>query len=641
MPLQLTNLGPYQIVKPIGKGGMGSVYEATDSQTGQRVAIKALNPHLAQVEGFRERFEAEIESLKTLRHEGIVRLYGYGEQDGTLFYSMEIIDGPSLEDELKAGRRFNWREVTDIATQLCMALKHAHDHGIIHRDIKPANILFADEKRVKLADFGIARLFGTSSSLTVAGGVLGTAAYMSAGRDCANGPRGPAAGRRIRAGGDQHGRGGGMPALPPGRPPFRAKNLPEMLQLQRYAEPEPVSRYAADTPKQLDQVIAQLLAKDPADRFPNTQVLARHLQAMVRALSRPTPDGFALATDAAAAPAEHDELPDSIAIAVTRAEPATPAPRLRPSVIAAAESPPRQLTDDDATLAADEPMGTLNGRPLRAQLAATVGATAVAPAGTTSVFTTVEEEHARQQPSRSWSAVLAPLVSLVLFIAAIAGFGYYLTRPYTADTLYEVIASRANSDNANSLREVKAEIAEFIERFPDDERSVELRESAQRIEPEEMPRRLQSQARRKGIVEAELLPVEMLYLSAMDTANSSPQQSIALLESLVALYGSDAAGDESATNRTETTASERRLGCVALAKRQIESLREEVAKLEARQLASLQERLVAAAKQSRDQPESARGMYEAIVELHADDAWAAEAVGEARQQLEKMNAADE
>jgi serine/threonine-protein kinase len=92
---------------------------------------------------------------------------------------MELLEGNSLEDELKAGRRFDWREVTEIAIQLCSALKHAHDHGIIHRDIKPANILFADERRVKLADFGIARLFGSASSLTSAGGVLGTADYMS------------------------------------------------------------------------------------------------------------------------------------------------------------------------------------------------------------------------------------------------------------------------------------------------------------------------------------------------------------------------------------------------------------------------------------------------------------------------------
>src|SRR6201999_2667384 len=116
--MDLKRLGPYEIGKPLGKGGMGSVFAAKDTQTDQRVAIKALSPHLAMAEGFRERFEAEIESLKTLRHEGIVRLYGYGEQDGVLFYSMELVDGVSLEDELKAGRRFNWRGVTRIAIQL-------------------------------------------------------------------------------------------------------------------------------------------------------------------------------------------------------------------------------------------------------------------------------------------------------------------------------------------------------------------------------------------------------------------------------------------------------------------------------------------------------------------------------------------
>ncbi len=274
--MQLTHLGPYEIEKPLGKGGMGSVYAASDRQTGHRVAIKALSPHLATTEGFRERFEAEIESLKTLRHDGIVRLYGYGEQDGILFYSMELVEGISLEDELKAGRRFSWREVTSIAIQLSLALKHAHDHGIVHRDIKPANILLTDDDRVKLADFGIARLFGTTS-LTTAGGVLGTADYMSPEQ---------ADGRPVTARCDQYSLGGVMYALLAGRPPFKAKNLPQMLQLQRFANPEPVRRYAPDTPEQLEHVVMQLLAKDPADRFPNTQVLARHLQALLNALSR-------------------------------------------------------------------------------------------------------------------------------------------------------------------------------------------------------------------------------------------------------------------------------------------------------------------------------------------------------------------
>src|SRR5918994_2779243 len=130
--MQLEQLGPYRIGGRLGKGGMGSVYEAVDVKTGQRVAVKALTPQLAMAEGFRERFEAEIESLKKLQHEGIVRLLGYGEHDGILFYSMELVEGPSLEQEINAGRRFDWNETLLVAIQVCRALKHAHDHGVVH-----------------------------------------------------------------------------------------------------------------------------------------------------------------------------------------------------------------------------------------------------------------------------------------------------------------------------------------------------------------------------------------------------------------------------------------------------------------------------------------------------------------------------
>ena len=230
--MDFERLGPYKIGPRIGKGGMGSVYRATSIESGEPAAIKVLAPQLAASEGFRERFQAEVESLKTLRHDGIVNLIGYGEEQGTLYYVMELVDGRSLEEELKAGRRFDWREVVDIAIQVCRALKHAHDHGIIHRDIKPANILIDKHERIKLADFGIARLFG-GTQLTVAGGVLGTADYMSPEQ---------AEGKPVTDRSDQYGLGGSMYALLAGRPPFRANNLIEMLQLQRFAEPEPVKR---------------------------------------------------------------------------------------------------------------------------------------------------------------------------------------------------------------------------------------------------------------------------------------------------------------------------------------------------------------------------------------------------------------
>ena len=167
---------------------------------------------------------------------------------------MELVDGPSLEQEINAGRRFDWNETLSIAIQMCRALKHAHDHGVVHRDIKPANLLLDQGRPVKIADFGIARLFG-ATQLTTAGGILGTADYMSPEQ---------VDGRPVTDRCDQYALGCVMFALLAGRPPFRAKTMPEMLQLQRFAEPEPVRRYAPQTPEQLDRLIAQLLSKDPA-----------------------------------------------------------------------------------------------------------------------------------------------------------------------------------------------------------------------------------------------------------------------------------------------------------------------------------------------------------------------------------------
>ena len=305
-----------------------------------------------------------------------------------LFYSMELISGNSLEDELKAGRRFNWREVTDIAIQLCGALKHAHDHGIIHRDIKPANILFADERRVKLADFGIARLFGTTSSLTQRRRRAGHRRLYVArtgGR-----PPGHRAMRPIQFGRRDVRAAGGSAAVP-------RKSLPEMLQLQRFAQPEPVSRYAPDTPKQLEGVISQLLAKEPADRFPNTAVLARHLQAMVMALTRPPQDGFSLGGEADSAPHDEPDLHSSLALAVTQAEadsPASPPKPLVPGSAGEAEAKPG--TNVAETMPVDEPAASPSPAAAPAALAGRAApANGVAPRP--SVFTTLEQEMTRRE----------------------------------------------------------------------------------------------------------------------------------------------------------------------------------------------------------------------------------------------------
>ena len=139
---------------------MGAVYEAEDPMSGEVVAVKVLSAQFGDDAALRRRFDVEIETLKALRHPGIVRLLAFGEEDGQPYFAMELVRGRSLEDLIRAGRRFTWQETVSIATEIAAALKAAHDQGIVHRDLKPANLLFLDEPQpgsgsVKLADFGM------------------------------------------------------------------------------------------------------------------------------------------------------------------------------------------------------------------------------------------------------------------------------------------------------------------------------------------------------------------------------------------------------------------------------------------------------------------------------------------------------
>ena len=175
---------------------------------------------------------------------------------------MELVDGNSLEEELRRGRRFDCAEVVRIGIETCRALRHAHDRGIIHRDIKPGNLLLTSDGRVKLSDFGIARLFGYSK-LTSAGNVLGTAEYMAPEQ---------ADGRPVDIRADLYSLGALMYALLARRPVFRGKSLPEVLHKQRFEAPEPLRKFAPDTPPEFERIIEQLLAKEPDQRIPNANV---------------------------------------------------------------------------------------------------------------------------------------------------------------------------------------------------------------------------------------------------------------------------------------------------------------------------------------------------------------------------------
>jgi serine/threonine-protein kinase len=612
--MEIEYLGPYRIGRRLGKGGMGSVYEALEDMTGQRVAVKALSPQLAAADGFRERFEAEIESLKKLQHEGIVRLYGYGEHEGILFYSMELVDGPSLEQEINSGRRFDWQETLSLAIQVCRALKHAHDHGIVHRDIKPANLLLASGGRVKIADFGIARLFG-ATQLTNAGGVLGTADYMAPEQ---------ADGRPVTEKCDQYSLGCVMYTLLAGRPPFRAKTMPEMLQLQRFAEPEPVRRYAPQAPEQLDRLILQLLSKEPADRFPNVLVLARHMEAMHKALSRP-----GQTTAAAAAPAAENGSSDDVT--AVYAVDATLAPR-------DLELEPRETTDSDvyeAPTVADEGQLAFDPPPLRPTAPSAASATVTRTATTApraSRFTTVDDDVRRatsEDQSPRWALALQ-LAALAAVLGGLAWFGWKLTRPASADDVYATVLEHVERNGEDDLRPIADDLAEFLDRFPDDPRAGEVEAYAVELELQRLERKLRAQARLAS--GADRHPVGDIFSEAMAVEEANPARAATMLRDLLALY------PQEGTAAAVLTSEQR--DYLTLARRRLDRLESQLRR-DAKELHPvLRDRVMAAERLEDGAPAQALAMYRSIVNLYADKPWAADLVAQARARVEALEAGE-
>ena len=272
MNRQERRFGPFILERLLGRGGMGAVYRARNEETGQTVAVKTL---LTPLEPERERFEAEISTLKLLRHENIVKLYGFGQEDGVLYYAMEYVDAPSLATLLKRGRRFTWEEAVYIGVSVCRALKHAHDRGVVHRDIKPANILLLDDGVVKITDYGIAQYFG-GSRLTGANQVVGTIEYMAP-EQAKAGPLTPRA--------DLYSLGALLYALLTGEPPYRARSLPELLRRYNEETPESIRRARPEAPNVLDAFLRELLQMSPEKRPGDARLIGRRLEGILRTAS--------------------------------------------------------------------------------------------------------------------------------------------------------------------------------------------------------------------------------------------------------------------------------------------------------------------------------------------------------------------
>ena len=290
-PEELARLFPQlDIIELIGRGGMGAVYKARQKELDRMAALKILPPGIGQDSGFAERFAREAKALAKLNHQGIVTIYDFGRADGLYFFLMEHVDGVNLKQLLDRGR-ISPREALAIVPQICDALQFAHDQGIVHRDIKPENILLDRRGRVKVADFGLAKIVASDgpsisqtgaaspetaalgSALTEGGKILGTPAYMAP--------------EQVK-----------HPEAVDHRADIYALGMVfyQMLTGQLPAKPiEPPSR-KVQIDVRLDEVVLRALESDPERRYQQASVFKTQVETIASTPPGPQPAGGATRT---------------------------------------------------------------------------------------------------------------------------------------------------------------------------------------------------------------------------------------------------------------------------------------------------------------------------------------------------------
>lgn len=256
------SVGPFDLEEKLGSGGMGIVYRAAYRKNGRVVALKVLTPELSANPKLVARFEREMKILEKLDHPNITRYYGGGKSNGQHFYAMRLMGGGTLAELLKRRGALPWEQVIEYGRQICDALDHAHEHGVIHRDLKPANLFLrmdrkTGQEKLVLGDFGIARDM-EASGLTATGMTVGTYAYMAP--EQINGKH------AITGRTDLYALGCVLFEMLTGQPPFEGNSAGDLMVQHLQKEPPSVRHLAVDCPIWLESVISQLLEKQPADR---------------------------------------------------------------------------------------------------------------------------------------------------------------------------------------------------------------------------------------------------------------------------------------------------------------------------------------------------------------------------------------
>jgi hypothetical protein len=274
-----TTLGHYRILERLGKGGMGEVFLADDTKLGRKVALKVLTEELASDGDWRQRFEREARAVAALNHPNIVTIHSVEEASGVLFLTLELVDGDTLASHIPPGG-LPLDKILTFAIPLTDAVGAAHQRGITHRDLKPVNVMVTSDRRIKVLDFGLAKLAETEQAamgvtmpadLTGAGRIMGTTAYMSPEQ---------AEGKAVDPRSDVFTLGVMLYEMAVGERPFKGDTQVSLLSSIIKDTPTAVTDLKKDLPRDLARIVGHCLAKDPEDRYQTAKDLRNDLRSL-------------------------------------------------------------------------------------------------------------------------------------------------------------------------------------------------------------------------------------------------------------------------------------------------------------------------------------------------------------------------
>jgi serine/threonine protein kinase len=587
-------LGPYEILSVLGRGGMGTVFKARHETSGEIVAVKALSNSASDETHFRQRFESEIQALLKLNHPNIVRILSFGQEKGTLFFAMELVEGKSLFHLQREVKKFDWREVLRIARDVASALRHAHDRGIIHRDMKPGNLIRSNSGLLKVADFGIAKSFGASNDTR--DNVIGTLDFMSPEQ---------AAGKPVTVRSDLYSLGAVLYTLLSGQPPFAGNSIEESLRNLTRVPAQPIRERVPNVPEELEMLIAELLEKKPENRTPTAFALLRKLDYVEQVLRVNSEAKTAHGLEDKPIESKDNFLLGEPENNLAKTNESAKQKSIRPM----AESAKTRATKETVILKSDdEKLPVVDDLQL------------AEPEEKPDYFKTVTEK-ARE----AYTAVGTPvdhktgvgwLPVFLLLVALVGGGGYgaYLvTRPPTAQQLFEKIEAGATVPTM-----VLKEIDQFLELYPEDERTPQVRELEKVAKVMAFHNTLVVRARLPG--ESRLSTLEQKFVSVMDVVRENAAIGYPQLEAFVTLYD---AGEKTPAESVEV---------VLAAKTMLQKVREDAKK----EVNWSRKQITEALDRAANEPDKAAEIYRSIIKMYENQEFANDLVTTARHELAKL-----